>query len=220
MERVAYRTPLKFGGVPSTRATVLTVKVRVETRDGRSAWGTRRASLSATSGLPVEKRTRPPPTPRNDGALAGKIARKARSGDVAHPASSPTVSPVCRGGDVARELQLADPMPNPERLSSPAPLTPRSRRLRRVHNHHLNAMVVIGWSRTCRPTSTTASRARAWRRIRAAKATPKPHLPLYHLVGASIADRRREVKERLTDGLPNTLGEWIASKDQLHPHLR
>ncbi|HEV3027824.1 MAG TPA: hypothetical protein VG457_09645, partial [Planctomycetota bacterium] len=39
MDRIAYRTPLKFGGVPSTHATVFTVRVRVETRDGRTSWG-------------------------------------------------------------------------------------------------------------------------------------------------------------------------------------
>src|SRR6185295_16944260 len=45
-----------------------------------------------------------------------------------------------------------------------------------------------------------------------------PKLPLYHLVGALDALTDAEVKERLNDGLPNTLGEWIV-KDEL-THLK
>ncbi|HXX94209.1 MAG TPA: enolase C-terminal domain-like protein, partial [Planctomycetota bacterium] len=47
---------------------------------------------------------------------------------------------------------------------------------------------------------------------------PKPKLPLYHLVGALDALVDPEVKDRLSDGLPNTLGEWI-QKDEL-THLK
>jgi hypothetical protein len=43
-------------------------------------------------------------------------------------------------------------------------------------------------------------------------------MPLYHLVGALDALSDGDVKERLADGLPNTLGEWIL-KDQL-THLK
>ena len=37
-ERYAYRTPLKFGGVANTHTTLLNVRIRVESADGRSAW--------------------------------------------------------------------------------------------------------------------------------------------------------------------------------------
>jgi len=55
MERVAYRTPLKFGGVPSTHATVLTVRARVETRDGRSAWGSGAMPLGNVWSFPSKR---------------------------------------------------------------------------------------------------------------------------------------------------------------------
>ncbi len=47
---------------------------------------------------------------------------------------------------------------------------------------------------------------------------PKPRMPLYHLIGALDALTDADVKERLDDGLPNTLSEWIA-KDEL-THLK
>src|SRR5258706_11658538 len=85
MERVAYRTPLKFGGVPTTHATVFTVKVRVETRDGRSAWGRGSMPFGNVWSFPSKK------VPAADTAkamevLADKIARALGSFDeVAHP---------------------------------------------------------------------------------------------------------------------------------------
>nr|MCU0245972.1 hypothetical protein [Bryobacter sp.] len=39
--------------------------------------------------------------------------------------------------------------------------------------------------------------------------TPKPRMPLYHLVGALDPLVDADVTKRLTDGLPNTLPEWI-----------
>lgn len=55
MERVAYRTPLKFGGVPSTHATVLTVRVRAETPGGRSAWGSGSMPLGNVWSFPSKR---------------------------------------------------------------------------------------------------------------------------------------------------------------------
>ena len=39
--------------------------------------------------------------------------------------------------------------------------------------------------------------------------TPKPSMPLYHLVGAVDPIWESDVKKRLNDGLPETLPEWI-----------
>ena len=44
----AYRTPLKFGGVPTTHAKILDVRMRVESRDGRSVCGTGSMPLGNT----------------------------------------------------------------------------------------------------------------------------------------------------------------------------
>ena len=49
---------------------------------------------------------------------------------------------------------------------------------------------------------------------------PKPKLPLYHLVGALDALTDADVKDRLDDGLPNTLGEWIARDGLTHLKIK
>jgi L-alanine-DL-glutamate epimerase-like enolase superfamily enzyme len=49
---------------------------------------------------------------------------------------------------------------------------------------------------------------------------PKPRMPLYHLIGALDALTGAEVKERLNDGLPNTLGEWIVRDELTHLKIK
>src|SRR5262245_39289775 len=84
-ERVAYRTPLKFGGVPSTHATVVTARVRVESREGRSAWGTGSMPLGNVWSFP-SKRVSPAETNRAMETLVGKIAPAFAAFDLtAHP---------------------------------------------------------------------------------------------------------------------------------------
>src|SRR4029079_18490670 len=106
MERVAYRTPLKFGGVPSTHATILTVKARVETRDGRSAWGTGAMPLGHVWSFPSQ-RGPAADTGKAMEALAGKIAKSILRDDVAHPVElAHRFEPECfrLAGEVTREL--------------------------------------------------------------------------------------------------------------------
>jgi L-alanine-DL-glutamate epimerase-like enolase superfamily enzyme len=45
---------------------------------------------------------------------------------------------------------------------------------------------------------------------------PKERLPLYHLVGALDPLTDADLKERIGDGLPETLGEWIAADGLTH----
>src|SRR5262249_45675050 len=45
---------------------------------------------------------------------------------------------------------------------------------------------------------------------------PKPRMPLYHLVGALDPLTPADVKTPVGDGLPETLGEWIAADGLTH----
>ena len=85
MDRVAYRTALKFGGVPTTHATVFTVKMRVETRDGRSSWGSGSMPFGNVWSFP-SKRVPAADTAKAMEVLAQKIARAYTAfDDCAHP---------------------------------------------------------------------------------------------------------------------------------------
>src|SRR5258706_74125 len=78
-ERVAYRTPLKFGGVPSTHATVFTVRVRVETLDGRSAWGSGSLPFGNVWSFPSKRVPAADTAPAME-VLAGRIQERLGDG--------------------------------------------------------------------------------------------------------------------------------------------
>jgi len=220
MERVAYRTPLKFGGVPSTHATVLTVKARVETRDGRSAWGTGAMPLGNVWSFP-SKRVSAADTGKAMETLAGKIAKSILRDDVAHPVElAHRFEPECfrLAGEVTREMQLADPMP---RLSALVVASAFDAAIHdaygRVHGRHVYECYSPEWLEQDLSTYLD-DRFKGESLASYSTTRPKARLPLYHLVGALDPLTDAEVKERLTDGLHNTLGEWIV-KDQL-THLK
>jgi L-alanine-DL-glutamate epimerase-like enolase superfamily enzyme len=49
---------------------------------------------------------------------------------------------------------------------------------------------------------------------------PKPSMPLYHLVGALDPLTDADLPERIGDGLPETLGEWIAADGLTHLKIK
>ena len=216
-ERVAYRTPLKFGGVPTTHATIATARVRVETRDGKSAWGTGSMPLGNVWSFP-SKRVPAPETNRAMETLVEKIAP-------AFAAFDATAHPVEIGHRfeaeafrLAAEIQLADPIP---KLCALVCLSPFDNALHdaygRVHGRHVWECYGPEW---LEPDLShyLDDRFRGDQLTPYVLTRPKPKLPLYHLVGALDALSDADVKERLNDGLPNTLGEWIV-KDEL-THLK
>ena len=50
--------------------------------------------------------------------------------------------------------------------------------------------------------------------------TPKPTMPLYHLVGALDPLTDADLPSRIDDGLPETLGEWIAADGLTHLKIK
>jgi L-alanine-DL-glutamate epimerase-like enolase superfamily enzyme len=49
---------------------------------------------------------------------------------------------------------------------------------------------------------------------------PKPTMPLYHLVGALDPLTETDIPSRINDGLPETLGEWIAADELTHLKIK
>jgi L-alanine-DL-glutamate epimerase-like enolase superfamily enzyme len=221
MERVAYRTPLKFGGVPSTHATVFTVRMRVETRDGRSAWGSGSMPFGNVWSFP-SRRVAAADTAKAMEVLAQKIARAYTAfDDCAHPVElAHRFEPEAfrLADEVTRQMSLADPMP---RLSALVVASAFDAALHdgygRVHGRHVYECYGPEWLEQDLSTYLD-DRFRGESLAAYSQTKPKARLPLYHLVGALDALGEADVKERLQDGLPNTLGEWIV-KDQL-THLK
>jgi L-alanine-DL-glutamate epimerase-like enolase superfamily enzyme len=154
--------------------------------------------------------------------LAGKIAARITGfDDVAHPVElahrwEPEWFRLA--ADVTRELKLADPMPNLSALVVASAFDAAIHdAYGRVHGRHVYECYGPEWLEQDLSTYLD-DRFKGESLARYSLTRPKPRLPLYHLVGALDALTDPDVKERLNDGLPNTLGEWIV-KDQL-THLK
>ena len=217
----AYRTPLKFGGVATTHAKILDVQMRVETRDGRSVWGTGSMPLGQTWSFP-SKRIPATETLHAMEVLAEKIARwLPGQDDCAHPVElSHQFEPefVKLADATGRELGLVEPIPVLCTLVVASPFDAAIHdAYGKVHGRHVYDCYGPEWMNADLSRYLDEQFRGEWL-DRFTLRQPKPRMPLYHLIGALDALTDAEVKERLDDGLPNTLGEWIV-KDEL-THLK
>lgn len=219
MDRVAYRTALKFGGVPTTHATVFTVRMRVESREGKSAWGSGSMPFGNVWSFP-SKRVPAADTAKAMEVLAQKIARAYTAFDeCAHPVElAHRFEPEAfrLADEVTRQMSLADPMP---RLSALVVASAFDAAIHdaygRLHGRHVYECYGPEWLEQDLSTYLD-ERFRGESLASYSLTKPKSKLPLYHLVGALDALTDADVKERLNDGLPNTLGEWIVKDDLTH----
>ncbi len=220
-ERHAYRSPLKFGGVATTHATVLTAQVRVESEDGRSAWGSGAMPLGNVWSFP-SKKVAPDQTLRALETVAEKIAARLPDlGDRAHPIELAHLWEsvwLDLAAQATRELALVEPIP---RLATLVCASPFDAALHdaygRLHGRHVYECYGPDWLGEDL-SRYLDERFRGKSLETYVLRRPRPRLPLYHLVGALDPLTPDDVKEPLRDGLPNSLGEWI-ERDQL-THLK
>jgi L-alanine-DL-glutamate epimerase-like enolase superfamily enzyme len=222
-EAHAYRTPLKFGGVATTHAKVLDVRMRVETRDGRFTWGTGSMPLGNTWSFPSKK------IPADQSVAAMEhLAEKIRSwlptlDACAHPVElSHLAEPRALelAAETSRELNLPEPIPHLCTLVVASPFDAAIHdAYGKVHARHVYDCYSSEWMN--RDLSHYLDeRFRGEWLDRYTLRQPKPRMPLYHLIGALDALTDADVKERLQDGLPNTLSEWIHRDELTHLKIK
>jgi L-alanine-DL-glutamate epimerase-like enolase superfamily enzyme len=219
----AYRTPMKFGGVPVTACTVLTAEVRVRTRSGIDAKGSGSMPLSAIWGFP----SKVIPEPKRVEAmkrLCERIAALVKSSQLSgHPIEigvqlESHLHKLSK--EVEGEMALPEPIPI---LCALVCFSAFDAALHdafgKAHKLHVYDCYGSDWMNADLSRYLDNSfkgefpDAYCLRR-------PKPRLPLYHLVGALDALTDADVKERLNDGLPNTLGEWIIRDNLTHLKIK
>ena len=218
-----YRAPAKFGGREVTDVVLLDVAVEVETRDGRRghgngsmtmgniwAWSTRNIAPEQTLAAMVE--------------LGGRMVRM--SGEyrgTGHPLEimhdlDESLGP--EAAAITRAAGLSEPMPRLAQLVAASPLDAA------IHDAYgkalgENSYNLLGRDFVSADLASYLTAEFAGEYLdRYTLREPKPRMPLYHLIGALDPLTDADIAKRIDDGLPETLGEWIAADGLTHLKIK
>lgn len=221
--QIAYRTPIKFGGRVVTDAVVVDVEMEVETRDGRRGVG--RGSMPMANAWAW-----PSSLVSSEQALGAMLAfadqmtdafRACR--DVGHPLDL-THGLASQHASVTREivakLGLAEPLPRLAELVASSPLEAA---LYDAYGQTLqeNSYNLLGSDYVTHDLSHYLNADfRGEYLDRYTLRTPKPRMPLYHLVGALDPLTAADVARPVGDGLPEHLEEWIPYNGLTHLKIK
>lgn len=218
-----YRTPLKFGGTVVDRVTLLNVNCRIKTRSGKSAAGSGSMPLGNVWSFPSTILSYDE-TLRAMKSLAERIGRITRScTESGHPIDiNWHLEPeyLKAAAEVSRELGLAQPIPKLCTLVTASPFDAA------VHDafgklHGISSYRTYGRDFMVRDLSHyLGAEFKGEFLEQYVLRSPKARMPLYHLVGAVDPILEDDIKERINDGLPETLPEWINYNGLTHLKIK
>ena len=218
-EDTPFRTPLKFGGRVVDGSQVVNVTVTVETASGRRATGFGSMPLGNVWGWPSAAVEPAQSAEAVRQTAAAGVRAAAALPDAGHPldlvaALGHDYQPLA--DRVTAELALSEPMPKLMTLVAASPLDAA------IHDaygkvHGRNVYDCYGpdfASRDLAAYLTPEFRGEYLDRYTLRE--PRPVMPLYHLVGALDPLTRADLTKPIGDGLPETLGDWIAAEGLTH----
>ena len=222
-EEFRYRSPYKFGGVPVDRATILNVSCRVRTRNGKESRGFGSMPLGNVWSFPSREMS-------YDTTLAAMKRLSERIVSITngckefgHPLDlHALLEPqfLSAAKELSKELNLSSPIPPLCTLVTASALDAA------IHDgfgrvHGRSCYRTYGSDLLSRDLSAFLSTEfkGEWP-DRYVKATPSPRIAMFHSVGGSDAVLDSELKERLNDGLPETLAEWIRFNGLTHIKIK
>jgi L-alanine-DL-glutamate epimerase-like enolase superfamily enzyme len=222
-EDYLYRTPIKFGGMVVDRVTLLNVHCVLRTGSGRTARGFGSMPLGNVWAFPSRLMSYQT-TLGAMKALASRIAKLTVAyRDPGHPIDlNRALEPAyLRAADeVSQQLNLAEPIPKLATLVTASPFDAA------LHDAFGKAHSLSCY-RTYGPEFMAHDLAhylgpefKSEYLDRYVLKDPKPRLPLYHLVGALDPIVESDIKQRVGDGLPETLAEWINYNGLTHLKIK
>jgi L-alanine-DL-glutamate epimerase-like enolase superfamily enzyme len=224
-EEFRYRAPYKFGGVPVDRATILNVNVTARTRDGRAAKGfgsmpmgnvwsfpSREMAYDTTLGAMKE--------------LAGRVAGITSAyKEYGHPidinaALEPEYMKAAAEISKGATPALSSPVPKLCVLVTASPFDAA------IHDafgkiHNRSCYQAYGRDLLPRDLSSYLNADFKGEYLdRYILPKPKPQIAMFHSVGGADVVLPSELKERISDGLPETLSEWIGYNGLTHIKIK
>jgi L-alanine-DL-glutamate epimerase-like enolase superfamily enzyme len=222
-EDYTYRTPIKFGGTVVDKVTLLNVDCVLRSGSGRTAKGFSSMPLGnvwsfPSKTMPYEK------TLQAMKVLSDRVA-KATSGykEYGHPVDlNHTLEPLYlkEAEAVSRELKLDQPIPKLCTLVVASPFDAA------IHDgfgklHNRSTYQTYGSDLMRHDLSHyIGSEFKGEYLERYVLKTPKPAMPLYHLVGAVDPITEADIQKRINDGMPETLPEWIHHNGLTHIKIK
>jgi L-alanine-DL-glutamate epimerase-like enolase superfamily enzyme len=220
-EEYNYRTPMKFGGNVVERVTLINVNCGVRGGDGKFARGFGSMPLGnvwSFPALPYDVTINAMKT------LAAKIADLTHNADIrGHPIDiNIALEPAYlkAAADVSRELSLAIPIP---KLCTLVTFSAFDAAIHDAYGklHDANCYLTYGREFLRRDLSAYLTpQFRGEFLDQYVTRMPAAQMPLYHLVGALDPITENDLKQRLRDGLPETLPEWIRYNGITHIKIK
>lgn len=218
-EDYSYRTPIKFGGQVVDRVTLLNVRLWVRNRAGREAvgfgsmplgniwsWPSRRMSYDETLAAMRE-------AARRMEAVLGRFREYGHPVELGHRLEPEWLR-------AAAQVQAAEPVP---RLAALVAASPFDAALHDAYGKLCGASVYRCYGREHLRQDLSAFLGDEFRGLRLDEfvlKSPKPRMPLYHLVGALDPVFESDIRQKVGDGLPETLAEWIEYSGVTHLKIK
>ncbi|MCA9179120.1 MAG: mandelate racemase/muconate lactonizing enzyme family protein [Planctomycetales bacterium] len=218
---IDYRTPIKFGGRVVTSATLVNVRVTVETRDGRQGVGCGSMPMGNAWGWPSQAVT----TDQTLQALLDTAERYSQRAGELGISGDPLELTHALSEGLASDASVACSA-LPESMPRLAQLVACSPTDAAIHDAFGKALGqscyrVLDQAHCNRDLAAYLTPEFAGEYLQQyTSPEPVPSLPLYHLVGALDPLTDADLAERLGDGLPETLGEWILADELTHLKIK
>jgi L-alanine-DL-glutamate epimerase-like enolase superfamily enzyme len=223
-EPVTFRAPLKFGGRVQSNSFLMNVDVEVESRDGkRHASGFGSMPIGNIWSWPTDK-VGPEQTEAAMKRFAEEVVDLASAcTETGHPLElSYHLSAEYEhiGKTLSNRLKLAEPIPKLALAVSASPfdaaLHDAYGRLHGLNSYNTLSSKFVSYDLSEYLDDQFAGEYLDQYTLR----EPKDRLPLYHLVGALDPLTAGDVSKKIGDGLPETLGEWIACNGLTHMKIK
>ena len=211
-EDYLYRTPIKFGGTALDKVTLLNVDCVVEDSSGKSAKGFGSMPMGNIWAYP--SREMPYETTLNAMKVLSERINRITGGypEMGHPVDiNAALEPdyLKAAEEASAELELAQPIPKLATLVTASPFDAA------IHDaygklHGVSCYHTYGPDHMPHDLSHYLGPDFAGEYLdQYVLKAPKERMPLYHLVGALDPITEGDIAERIGDGGPETLPEWI-----------
>ncbi|MFN0199789.1 MAG: enolase C-terminal domain-like protein [Planctomycetaceae bacterium] len=222
-EPVTFRTPLKFGGRVIDKAMLINVTVTLENSKGKSAAGTGSMPLGNIWAWPGGK-----VEPESTHAAMKTFAEEVVALADAFPEFGHPIDLVYHlSGEyhhlakrISDRMKLAEPMPELAQLVAASPLDAAIHdaygRLLDLNSFDTLTEEFMHYDLAEYLDDSFEGEYLDQYTLR----EPQAKMPLYHLVGALDPLTKGDLKQPIGDGLPETLGDWIAAEHLTHLKIK